>query len=311
MPFFKKLDLRSWHVKPGTPGAYLLAAALVAAATAVRVAMGSEVLRGQFAVLFPPVIAATFLCGTAAGFFSVALSILCAWIFALPPLLLPVQARFQRIDLVLFVTAFASALVIITGALRSTIGQVRRLNQMFAQVFEENPDAILLSDQQGQIVNANQRAAAMFGKPRKALIGASIESLLPHRYRDRHVALHPAYMADPHPRPMAAGTDVFALRGDGTEFPVDVEIGPIQIDNENLAITTVRDITEHKTLYEELAESRQRQAVLEERQAGNRALRTALESTTDSVIVLDCDWRFIYLNQRAKAQNAQDCDLVG
>jgi len=311
MPFFSKLDVRSWRVKPGTLTAYLLAAVLVGTATAARVPLGSDALHGQIISLFPAVIATTFICGTAAGFFSVALSAVCAWIIMLPPIFSPHLEKIEEIYVLIFFAAIASALVVITGALRSAISQVRRLNQMFARVFEENPDAILLTDLRGRIVNANQRAVVMFGQPSDALIGASIASLLPERFRGRHASLHPSYMADPHPRAMAAGTDVFALRADGTEFPVNIEIGPIQIDNESLAITTVRDITEHKALFEALAESRQRQAVLEERQAGTRALRTALESTTDSVVVLDRDWRFIYLNERAKAQNAQGRDLVG
>jgi len=311
MTFFRKLYFNSRHFQPGTFSAYLLAAVLVATATALRVALGSAVPGAQFILLFPAVIATTLICGMAAGFFSVAMGAVCAWFFILPPIFSFRLESVQQIYVLLFFVVIASAIVVIIGAMRTAIERARRLNRTVAAVFEANPDAILLTDPHGRITNVNQRAAVLFGKPREALIGASVDSLLPERFRDRHASLRTSYMADPRPRGMGAKLNLFALRGDGTEFPVAIQIGPIEIDDETLIIATVRDVTEHNTLYKELAESHQRQAVLEARQAGARALHIALESTTDSVVVLDRAWRFTYLNQRAKAQNARGRDLVG
>jgi PAS domain S-box-containing protein len=110
---------------------------------------------------------------------------------------------------------------------------------------------------------------------------------------------------------MGAALDLFARRGDGTEFPVDIQVGPIEIDGARLAITIVRDLTERKALHQQLAESHQQAAIFEARQAGYRALHTALESTTDSVVVLDREWCFSYLNENATACLGHGNDLRG
>jgi PAS domain S-box-containing protein len=291
--------------------------ALVATATAVRAALGSAIPGLQFISLFPAVIATTLACGMAVGFFSVALGTICAWFFILPPTFSFRLESVQQVYVLLFFIVTAGAIVVIIGAMRIAIDQARRLNQRLTTlnhalttVFEANPDAILLADRSGRITKVNQRTAELFGRPRDSLIGSSVDSLLPERLRGRHVSLRTAYMVDPRPREMGIGLDLFALRGDGTEFPVDIQIGPIEIEGQTLAIATVRDLTEHKALRTALTESREQRAVLEEREAGNRALHTALESTTDSVIVLSRSWRYTYLNERAKAQFAHGRDLV-
>jgi PAS domain S-box-containing protein len=311
MSFFGRFYLTPRHFQPGSFNAYLLAVVLVATATAGRVALGSAIPGVQFISLFPAVIATALICGMTAGFFSVAMGAVCAWFFILPPTFSFRLESVQKVYLLLFFVVIASAIVLIIGAMRTAIDRVRRLNQTFTTVFEANPDAILLTNRRGRITNVNERAAELFRTPREALIGAPVDSLLPERVRDRHASLHSSYMADPRRREMGAGLDLTALRGDGTEFPVDIQIGPIEIDDETLGIAIVRDLTEHKALSEELARSRQQQAVLEERQASTRALRTALESTTDSVAVFDRTWRFTYLNERATAQLARGSDLLG
>ena len=136
-------------------------------------------------------------------------------------------------------------------------------------------------------------------------------SLLPRRLRGNHASQMASYQAEPRPREVGLGLDLFAVRGDGEEFVVNVNIGPIEIDGEVLTIATVRDRTANKALHKALAESRHQQAILEERALHMRALRIALESTTDSVIVMDREWRFTYLNERAKAHIAQGRDLMG
>ena len=73
----------------------------------------------------------------------------------------------------------------------------------------------------------------------------------------------------------------------------------------------MRDVSEFKAMHRALAESHERHAVLEERRASDRALRTALENTTDNVIILDREWRLTYLNEHAKARGGTGHDLVG
>jgi two-component sensor histidine kinase len=78
------------------------------------------------------------------------------------------------------------------------------------------------------------------------VLGQSIEMLVPERFRDRHIAHRAHYMSDPKARAMGAGLQLFAQRADGSEFPVDIMLSPIEIDQRQLVLAMVRDITERK-----------------------------------------------------------------
>ena len=318
MPHLDRLYFTPRHFRPGSFNAYLLAAALVAVATSLRVMLGDTLPGLQFVFFFPAVIATTVFCGFAAGAFSVILGAVCAWYFILPPAFSFALKGVQEIYVLIFFVVVAGSIVICIGGMRTAMDRVRRLNanlntanQTLTAVFQSNPDAVLIADRQGCITSANQRATDLFGKPGTDLIGAAIESLMPDRYRARHPVLLRGYMANPRPREMGLGLELFALKADGAEFPVDIQIGPIEIEGEVRGIATIRDLTNQRTLQRELMESRQQQAVLREREAGNRALESALESTTDSVAVLDHAWRFTYLNQHATAKFGDGRELRG
>nr|WP_294526399.1 PAS domain-containing protein [uncultured Rhodopila sp.] len=308
---YSRLYFSPRHFQPGTFNAYLLAAALVAAATALQAAFGSDFPGAQFLSLFPAVIAATLICGTAAGFFSIAMATLCAWLFVLPDVFSFRLEGVRQTSVLLLFAATASAVVFIAGGMRKAIDRARHHTKTFAAMFEAYPDAILLADRRGRIANVNQRMVDLFRVPRAQLIGALVDSLLPPRLRDNHVSQMVSYGDNPRPREVGAGLDLFAVRGDGEEFVVDVNISPIEIDGEVLTIATVRDRTANKALHTALAESRHQQAILEERALHARALHIALESTTDSVIVLDRAWRFTYLNERARARLERGRGLMG
>lgn len=113
-------------------------------------------------------------------------------------------------------------------------------------VFMDNPDAILVVDQQGAIVNINPRTADLFGYSEAELIGSPIEMLLPDQVRSQHVSHRQAFTAHPQLRPMGAGVALLARRADGAEFPVDVMLSPMHSENQRLVIAIVRDITERK-----------------------------------------------------------------
>src|SRR5579871_2112234 len=97
----------------------------------------------------------------------------------------------------------------------------------FARILLENhfaisPDAIFVSDSAGIIREANPRAAELFGYAREEFTGMAIEKLIPQRYRERHPSHRENFSAHPRTRQMGAGLNLFALRKDGSEFPVDI-----------------------------------------------------------------------------------------
>src|SRR5208282_2497787 len=96
------------------------------------------------------------------------------------------------------------------------------------RLFESSPDGIVASDSQGVIVRVNAQLEKMFGYDRRELIGQPIELLMPERFRDAHVSHRKDYLQQARMRPMGAGLDLYGRRKDGSEFPVDIMLSPLE-----------------------------------------------------------------------------------
>jgi PAS domain S-box-containing protein len=273
VPALDSLYLDLPVARPGSPVAYLLGAGLVALATALRLAIDPWVTGLQFFVFVPVIIVMTFFCGTGVGSFSATLSVLSAWFFILPPRLsLKLAEPRAAIPLLVFVF-LAVTLVAIAGTLRRALTRMRDLAALHAAVFESNPDAMLVTSGEGRILRVNERTVRLFGYPRSALLGSPIEMLVPDRLRTRHVAHRGTFARAPQPREMGTGLPLFGRRADGSEFPVDVQIGPVADGVAAGIIANVRDITEQKAAAEALADSRRDQGIATERRRGAEALQ--------------------------------------
>lgn len=144
----------------------------------------------------------------------------------------------------------------------------RHLEGMFRDVMEFAPDAFILADTQGHIVQINAQAEQLFGYHRKELIGLPVEVLIPQRLRSAHESHRNGYIRQPHRQTM--GVSVQCLRKDGTEFPCDINLSPMETNRGRLLMAVVRDVSERQKAEMELAESRQR---LREWVAQNEARR--------------------------------------
>ncbi len=113
-------------------------------------------------------------------------------------------------------------------------------------LLEAAPDAMIIVDGEGRITLANHQMEKLFGHSREELIGERIEILVPQRFRKGHPGHRTAYFGDPRTRPMGAGINLFALRKDGTEFPAEISLAPIQTEGGTFATAAVRDITERR-----------------------------------------------------------------
>jgi len=118
----------------------------------------------------------------------------------------------------------------------------------YRALFEAAPDGIIIVDGQGTILDANPCALEMFGYQRGELAGRPIETLVPARLRDAHVAQRRRYMGAPRARPMGIGLELRGCRKDGSEFPVEISLSPMTGGEEPHVISIVRDVTERRAL---------------------------------------------------------------
>lgn len=116
----------------------------------------------------------------------------------------------------------------------------------FGNVLESVPDAIVMANAAGRIVLATSLAHIMFGYEAGQLRGQPLENLMPVRFRAVHMVQRDSYFSNPQPRPMGTGRDLFGLRKNGEEFPVEISISPIATEEGTLIMSSVRDITERK-----------------------------------------------------------------
>ncbi len=126
---------------------------------------------------------------------------------------------------------------------------VQRLEQSekrFRSLLESAPDAMVIVDRRGTIALINSQTEKLFGYKREELLGKPVEQLVPSRYRDLHCEHRAVFSQSPRVRPMGTGMELFAVRHDGSEFPVEISLSPIETGGEILMAAAIRDITERK-----------------------------------------------------------------
>jgi PAS domain S-box-containing protein len=122
----------------------------------------------------------------------------------------------------------------------------------YRRLLEAAPDGIVEVDGSGRIVLVNSRAEALFGYRREELLGKSAEILIPERFREHHPVHQARYRANPVIRPMGSGLDLRAMRADGTEFAVDINLSPFEGETGPGVICVIRDVTDRKAVEEQI-----------------------------------------------------------
>ncbi|MGY2875689.1 PAS domain S-box-containing protein [Marmoricola sp. URHA0025 HA25] len=140
--------------------------------------------------------------------------------------------------------------LLVSAAVRD-VTRKRQEERLFRGLLEAAPDAMVIVDSQGRIVLVNARVEEWFGYHRDELVGQSVELLVPDRFSGMHVTFRSGYVSQPQTRPMGLAGDLHARRKDGSEFPVEISLAPLETDTGLLVSAAVRDISERRRTQEE------------------------------------------------------------
>ncbi|NMG76889.1 PAS domain-containing sensor histidine kinase [Aromatoleum diolicum] len=130
----------------------------------------------------------------------------------------------------------------------------KSLEARFGDLLESTPDGIVIANSTGHILVTNSQAERLFGYAPGELRARPVEDLLPERFRASHKGHRSHYFSQPRTRAMGAGLELFGLRKDGSEFPVEISLSPLMSEETPVVISAVRDVSERKCFEQALQE---------------------------------------------------------
>ncbi|MEO6165540.1 MAG: PAS domain S-box protein, partial [Candidatus Binatia bacterium] len=204
-------------------------------------------------------------------------------------------------ELVFLLQTFLATVAGTTLVLTAVLSEHKRTEELFHLVVESVPNGLLMIDRHGLVVLANPQMERMFGYSSQELLGQPVETLIPAGYRAQHPGYREGFFTDPKVlRSMGAGRELFGLRKDGSEFPVEIGLNPVNTPEGSQVLATVIDVTERRAAESRLQHSEER-------------FRSMIENVKDHAIyMLDPEGRVLTWNQGAqRTRGYRDDEIIG
>jgi PAS domain S-box-containing protein len=235
-------------------------------------------------IFLPAILLVAFFLGLGPAILTALLSALAAWYFFLPPYNTFAIGTDSAIVLATFIISSGVGITLVYW-LRSATRASEALARQREVLIETDPNGVLVVDAEGRIQLVNGQLTKLFGYRHKELIGQPVETLLPERYRRGHVSLRAEFSENPTNKSMGAGRELYGLRKDGSEFPVEIGLASFLEESHELILATVVDITARKVAEAHIAADLRGMTLLN--QLSNRLVREGSDFDRNLNVVVD------------------------